>query len=153
MRNFALALLLTAAHNAQAAPVSVIAQTIERGAIVSEADIAIRDLPEADARLALPGAAIVGKEATRRLDAGRIVRAGDVATPLMVRKGDPVSILFKRGSLAISVQGKALTGGQNGATIRVQSQTSHALMEATVIAPGVVRIAAAASLSTAVAAR
>ncbi len=152
MRLIALALLLTTTA-AQAVSVSIVAQTVERGAIVSEADIATRDLPEAEARMALPMSAIIGKEATRRLDAGRILRSGDVMSPLMVRKGDPVAILFQRGGLAISAQGKALSGGNAGATVRVQSQTSHALMEALVVAPGVVSISTPGAVPAHIAAR
>lgn len=146
MRSLLVMFAALAGDIALAAPVYVVTQTVERGAIVEEADLEVRAVDDGSARAALASDQIVGREATRRLEVGRVVRSGDVAAPLMVRKGQPVTILVARGGLSIAAQGRALSSGNRGALVRVQSAASRSLIEASVTGPGTVAVALAPSL-------
>ena len=54
---------------------------------------------------------LVGLQAARPLAAGRAVRAQDLVAPLLVRRGEPASMLLKRGGLEVSDSGIALEHG------------------------------------------
>ena len=89
------AAVLTAAPAAAADMVEapVLANSVQRGDILSAADFETAELAESRARGAmLPGDA-EGLEARRNLAAGRIVRDRDLVEPRLVRRGDQVSIL------------------------------------------------------------
>lgn len=144
-RKLMLAALLLAPLGAQAqgdrVEAIVLATTIERGDTIEQGDLATQSLAPSVARGALAANAIVGKEATRRLAAGRVVRANDVTEPQMVRRGQAVSLVVAKGNLTIAAAGRALTGGSEGSLVRVQNIGSNAILEGEVVAPGTVRIA------------
>ncbi len=125
---------------AEAASLTVAANTIERGAIVSASDLTSADVAE-DTRTALAERDIVGRQATRRIDAGRTIRASDVREPLMVERSSAVTLVVQTGNLTITSSGRAFQGGQKGEVIRVQPLGSTAFIEGEVIGPGRVRIA------------
>ena len=140
--------LLTAGP-ALAEVVTVVRLTVERGAILAASDLASHDMPGADIRTALASRDIVGKQAIRRLEPGRIIRASDVRDPLMIEKNTAVTLVVENGGLSIQAAGRAMQGGRKGEVIRVQTLGSNANLEGEIVAAGRVRIAVGTTVQTA----
>ena len=132
-----------AAGPALADPVAVVGETVERGEIVEARALSTAELSTSEIRAALRANDIVGKQATRRLEPGRIVRASDVRDPLMVEKNSAVTLVVENGNLTIAAAGRAMQGGQKGQVIRVQTVGSKTLVEGEIVAPGRVRVSSA----------
>jgi flagella basal body P-ring formation protein FlgA len=84
---------------------------------------------------------LVGKAARRILRAGETVRTGDIQEPIVIHKGDLVSIELATATMQLSAQGKALDDGAMGAAIRIANTQSNRVIDATVAGPNQVVIA------------
>jgi flagella basal body P-ring formation protein FlgA len=135
-----------AAAQAQKLPAQVeapvLARAVEKGELLGQADFALAELSPAQARGAIGPADAAGKEALRRLAAGAPVRASDLTRPQLVRRGETVTLIVRSGGLAITTQGRALSGGGAGDLVRVVNAATSRTLEATVEKPGQVRIVA-----------
>ena len=83
---------------------------------------------------------LIGKTPRRALRAGEPVRLADVQMPILVHKGELVTMLLDTGSLQLTAQGAALEEGAKGALIRVSNAKSSRLLDATIIGSGLVRV-------------
>jgi flagella basal body P-ring formation protein FlgA len=88
---------------------------------------------------------LVGKAARRILRAGEIVRAGDVEEPVVVHKGDLVTMVLQTEAMQLSAQGKALEDGAMGAAVRVANTQSNRVIDAVVTGQDQVTIGKAAT--------
>lgn len=120
--------------------VPVLAQNLQKGAILSAADFAREARPGDQARGALALREAIGMEAARNLPAGLIVRSGDLIRAQLVRRGEPVSIRFRSGALTIVATGRALGSGADGDLVRVVSLSTNRTLDAIVDGPGAVRV-------------
>ncbi|HKT19212.1 MAG TPA: flagellar basal body P-ring formation chaperone FlgA [Stellaceae bacterium] len=121
--------------------VAVPSHAIATNQILGAADIERIKLPRE--RLALdtltdPGQ-LIGKSAVHALRADQPVRAGDVQEPILVHRGDLVTIELRTPSMALTAQGKALEDGGAGASIRVTNTQSKRVVDVSVEGPGLVR--------------
>ncbi len=64
---------------------------------------------------------VIGKEAVHSFRVNEIIRKRDVAAPLLVQKGDIVTILISAPGLLITSKGQALEGGRLGEMMRVKN--------------------------------
>ena len=124
------------------AELPVLARAIEKGEIVNATDFEFAERPAGEARFVLSPDEAAGKEAVRPLRAGVPVRSVDLIRPQIVRRGEPVTIAVRNGALAITAQGRALSNGARGDTVRVVSTATNRTLDGVVDAPGVVRITA-----------
>jgi flagella basal body P-ring formation protein FlgA len=122
--------------------VPVLVRAIERGELLSAGDFEPQPRSPGFATGALAPRDAAGHEAVRNLAAGTVVRAGDVVTPRLVRRGEPVTVNLRSGGLTIATAGRALASGGMGDLVRVVTATNRTL-DATVEATGAVRIAVA----------
>jgi len=76
----------------------------------------------------------------RTLRRGQVLTPHSVSPPRLVRRGDAITILAKSGNLLIRVKGRALMDGQKGDSIKVRNTRSKREIQATVVAPGTVRV-------------
>jgi flagellar basal body P-ring formation protein FlgA len=83
---------------------------------------------------------LIGKAARRILRAGETVRAGDIAEPVVVHKGDLVTIALSAAGMQLTAQGRALEDGPMGAAIRVANTQSNRVIDAAVAGPNQVVI-------------
>lgn len=88
---------------------------------------------------------LVGKAARRILRAGETVRAGDIAEPIVVHKGDLVTMALNTAGMQLTAQGKAVEDGAMGASIRVTNTQSNRVIDAVVVGPNQVVIGGAVS--------
>lgn len=129
-----------AANTGDTIKLPVLRRTIARYETITENDIAwtetaLRRVPRA--ALTDP-AALIGMAAKRRLTAGRAIMARDLETPLAIRKGDLVAIVYTTPYLTLTARGRALQDAAAGAPVRTLNAHSRRTIEATAIAPGIV---------------
>jgi flagella basal body P-ring formation protein FlgA len=90
---------------------------------------------------------LVGRTPRRPLRAHEPLRAGDIQVPIVVHKGDLVTVFLETPLMRLSAQGKALEDGAMGAAIRIANTKSSRVIDAVVIGPNLASIAAAAELA------
>lgn len=114
--------------------VPVLQNPVRSGDIISEADVTYVDIREKDlsAKAVLDAGQLIGKSARRSLPALRTLSAADVTEPLLVKKGDLVTVTVQNNMLHLTAQGKALENGASGATVRVMNTASNQILEAVV---------------------
>ena len=121
---------------------AVLDRAVERGDTLAATDLVEAMLSPARARGSLRATDIEGMAATRRLAAGSIVRHSDIGRPQIVRRGEPVLISWRADALTITSSGRALADGAKGDLVRVVATATSRTLDATVEAPGAVRITA-----------
>jgi flagella basal body P-ring formation protein FlgA len=82
---------------------------------------------------------VKGMQARRTLSAGRPFRGDDVRRPIVVTKGQTVTMEFAVPGVQLSAMGRAMSEGGIGDTVTVQNPVSYRMVSATVTAPGTVR--------------
>ena len=85
--------------------------------------------------------AVIGRAPRLVLAAGRIFSADALGPPYAVRKGEDVAMRLELGPISLAAQGEALEPGAPGARVRVRNPSSGAIVSATVLGPGLVRVA------------
>jgi flagellar basal body P-ring formation protein FlgA len=90
---------------------------------------------------------LVGRTPHRPLRAHEPLRAGDIQVPIVVHKGDLVTVFLETPLMRLSAQGKALEDGAMGAAIRIANTKSNRVIDAVVTGPNLASIAAAAQLA------
>jgi flagella basal body P-ring formation protein FlgA len=81
------------------------------------------------------------KQAARPIKAGNPVTAADLTAKLLVRRGDTVTLTFRRAGMALTLTARAVSDGAMGEEIRVQNADSGRIVSATVTGPGTATIA------------
>ncbi|HEY3917783.1 MAG TPA: flagellar basal body P-ring formation chaperone FlgA [Stellaceae bacterium] len=84
---------------------------------------------------------LIGMATRRVLRSGETVRAGDIEQPVVVHKGDLVTIELDTAVMQLTAQGKALDDGALRTTVRVSNTQSNRIIDATVAGPNQVVIA------------
>lgn len=129
--------------------VAVLTRPIARGEAISIDDVAFMPATRATPADAITELdALVGMSARRSLAADRPLRPGDVMVTPLVKRGEPVTLLFQAGSVRITLRGRALEDGGAGETIRVLNSDSERTVEAIVEGPGLARVLVPATSAT-----
>jgi flagella basal body P-ring formation protein FlgA len=79
---------------------------------------------------------LVGKTPRRAVRPGQPVRVGDVRFPIVIRKGELVTIVIESKHMHLTAQGRANDDGAQGEAIRVANTRSGKTLDATVAGPG-----------------
>ncbi len=122
--------------------VAVLSRTIRRGERISAHDLDWIEL----AHDQLPKAGlidpdhIIGTEARRRLKPGRVLTNSDVAPPRMVRRGQPVRVVYADGDLRMTAIGKARDDGAFGEPVRVLNAESNLQVQGIATGPDEVTV-------------
>ncbi len=125
--------------------VPVLTRAVPRGQRIGEDDVASSWLAAAkvDDDTLTEAESLIGQEATRRLAVGRVLRADDIRTPRLVGRDEPVTLVFRRGSIELVASGTALDAGRLGDAVRVVNPTSQRALHGTVVGPRRVQVGAA----------
>ncbi|NWH08237.1 MAG: flagellar basal body P-ring formation protein FlgA [Alphaproteobacteria bacterium] len=132
-----------AAQDGATIEIPVLARDVAPGEVLTEADLDYTQIAEAALR---PGtltdpANIEGLSPRRRMRAGQALRARDLRQPILVRKGEVVTLMFRAPGLTLSASGRALSDGGLGETIAITNTQSHRTVEATIEARGLATVA------------
>ncbi len=129
--------------------VPVLQARMRAGAVIAESDIAFVEMPahRVAADAALDAADMVGLSPRRSLAANVPVRLADLRPPIVVRRGEPVTMLLTSGALTITARGRALEDGSRGALVRIVNIDSNRTVEAEIVGPGTVTVRRLAPLA------
>lgn len=113
---------------------------IERGQRLSVADLALQphDVTRARRGYYTRPDDVIGLVAKRRIRPGQLITPSLLDQPPAVQRGQPIKIVASRDGIQASTMGEALADGQIGDLIRVRNTSSNKVIDAKVIAPGVV---------------
>jgi flagellar basal body P-ring formation protein FlgA len=133
--------------------VPVLTHSMAPGATIAAGDVEMLKLhqdrvPPASASDA---AQLIGKTPRRALAPEQPVQLADLLQPLLVHRDDLVTVVLEIGNLRLTSQAKALEDGAAGAVVRVKNTASSRVIDATVLAPGVVGVASGGTLAQQVA--
>lgn len=131
-----------AAPTAGSVDVPVLARSVTRGELLDATDFTAEPRPALQARGAIAARDAQGKEAVRNLPAGAVLRATDIMPPRLVKRGEPVTIAVRKGTLLIATPGKALSSGGTGDLVRVVALSTSRTLDAIVEKSGTVRVVA-----------
>ena len=113
----------------------VLTSDISRGQTIAESDIQFEKIAITNAeRLIANADNLIGMEARRPLTAGVPVRKSDVVSPMLIRKGDLISLVYSQKGIRLTHQGLAMASGANGDVIAVRNPRSNRELNAVVIA-------------------
>ncbi len=123
-------------------PVLVLARPLARGALVEAADLGLeeRDVGPLRGRYLTADARVSGLRARRSLPAGTVLSYALLERPKVVRRGQRVVVLARRGGLEVRSHGRALADGAAGDVVAVRNLRSRRIVEGRVLADGTVRV-------------
>ncbi len=127
------AILLLLASNGRADTV-VATRTLRAQTLIGPEDVALIGGELPGGLIALSEA--IGQETRTAIFAGRAIRVDDVGPPAVVERNQIVPLLYRRGALSISVEGRALGRGGVGDVLRVINIASRNVVTAWVGADG-----------------
>jgi flagella basal body P-ring formation protein FlgA len=79
---------------------------------------------------------VVGKDVKRAITSGSPVLAPQLEPPLLVRRGEAVTLNAASSIVAVKVSGVALTDGRLGEQIRIKNLSSTRVVQAKIVGPG-----------------
>ena len=148
MRKFLLIALIFAGPALAAEPpvsggvrVVVPAHDIARGQVIGESDLTYSTVQGAALMNGTVTAfdTVKGMEARRMLRAGETLRADDVRRPIVVSKGQAVTMTVEAPGVQLTAMGRAMSEGGIGDTVTIQNPASFRMITGIVTAAGTVR--------------
>jgi flagella basal body P-ring formation protein FlgA len=134
----ALAVAALATPGTLAAETLVAARTVRAMSVLMPEDLAVSE-DEVPGALRHPDEAL-GLEARTMLYQGRPIRPSDVGPAALVERNALVALVFRRGGLTITAEGRALGRGAVGDRLRVINLSSRTVVTGTVEADGRVAV-------------
>ncbi|MBA5779303.1 flagellar basal body P-ring formation protein FlgA [Stappia sp. F7233] len=116
--------------------------SLERGAVVEEEDLSAMKLPRhrVTDRMVTDPAAIIGLAARRGLRPGAPLQLADFEPPILVERGEKVTIVLQTSGMKLTAVAQALANGAKGQTIDVLNPQSRRTISATVTGRGQVTV-------------
>ncbi|NBX65998.1 MAG: flagella basal body P-ring formation protein FlgA [Proteobacteria bacterium] len=122
--------------------VPVLKRTMKNGTIIEATDITWVTKPAAGIRrdIILDEASLIGTTPRKAVAAGIVLRPDDLQTPLMIKRGAPVTMVYETGGMYITAKGRAMEDGAYGQTIKVSNVGSNKQLEAQVTGSRIVTV-------------
>jgi flagella basal body P-ring formation protein FlgA len=114
--------------------VVVAAMPLERGKVLAAGDVILaeREVSGAGAGYLTATAGASGRVLRRGVAAGTVIAPGLLESPLVVRRGQPVTLEVRAGGLAVQMAGIAQADGALGERIPVRNSSSKKILQGTV---------------------
>jgi flagella basal body P-ring formation protein FlgA len=137
---------LAALHTQAGVRIVVPVRDIARGEVIADSDLTTTQVGGSAlmAGVVTSMDALTGMQARRVLRAGEGLRPDDVRRPVVVSKGQTVTMMFSAPGVELTAMGRAMSEGGVGDMVTVQNPASFRMITATVTAPGTVRAIASA---------
>ncbi len=121
--------------------VAVAGRNLQRGDLVSAADLSseIKDVGDLRLGFALTPEAIIGKEIKFAVNKGEAFRNSALDAPLVIKRGDTVSMESSAGGISVKTSATAVSDGRIGQQIRVKNNQSARIVSAKVVEAGKVQ--------------
>jgi len=122
--------------------VPVLARPLRHGQVIGDDDIAWKDLRAGtlDSNLVVELDAILGKTPRNSLRAGEPLRRAELMAPVVVAKGNLVTMVLTAPQMMLTAQGRAAENGADGQVIKVENTRSKMTVEAVVVGPNRVAV-------------
>ena len=115
------------------AEVVVAASAVRAGTAISAADVLVERREVAGGIDAVSDIdAVVGKAATRTLSSGAVISRHWLVEPLLVKRGDAVTIIARHAGVEVEVAGEAMDAGHRDAIVRVRNVANGKIIRARV---------------------
>ena len=124
--------------------VPVLKAGLRQGDVISQDDLDYVDIRTAElgANIISAPSKLVGMASRRSLQPLKPLAASDIVLPVVVRKGDIVTMVLESATISLTAQGRALEHGAEGETVKVSNTSSGQTLEAVVTGPRTVRVRA-----------
>lgn len=83
---------------------------------------------------------VIGKQLARTVSAGTALKPDHLVLPPIIKEGEMVKILARKGTMQLSASGLAKTDGRLGESIGVKNISSNKMIHARVAGPGTVTV-------------
>lgn len=123
-------------------PVVVSTQPLRRGQVIESHMVALQ-------QMSLNGLGaffyqdldkVIGKQVTHSMSGRRVVRSSMLESPLAIKRGDRVIIVAQSDTIAVKMDGTALSNGQKGEQIKVRNNRSKRIIKGRVLSKGEVAV-------------
>jgi len=126
---------------------ATLTRALRLGEIVKASDVTVERRPKSEVRgEGMAASQAIGLAAKAPLRNGQVLRNDDLIKPQVVGRNEAVTIYYSVPGIMLTVRGKALEAGAVGDVVGVLNIQSNRSIQATVIGPGRVSIAAAGPL-------
>jgi flagella basal body P-ring formation protein FlgA len=126
---------------------AMLTRSLRIGEVVKASDVTMGRRAKAELRGDGMGPdQVIGMAAKTALRNGQALRTDDLIKPQIVQRNEAVTIYYEVPGIMLTVRGKAIEGGAMGDVVGVLNIQSNRTVQATVIGPGRVTIAAAGPL-------
>lgn len=114
--------------------IPVLRTTLQNGDIIGERDFDMIEIREKDLKnnMATNPQNLIGMTPRRMVMNGKPINIDDLQQPIIVGRGDLITMSFAQGGLSLTVRGKALENGAKGDHIRVMNLSSNKMIDAEV---------------------
>jgi flagella basal body P-ring formation protein FlgA len=116
----------------------VLARPVTRGEVLRDSDVTVVKRPKNDLQgeiLRDPTAAI-GMSLQQTMRPGHVLRSSDVAKPLLIKRSEPVMLIYEVPGISLTARGKAEDAGSLGDTVNVLNIQSKRVVQGVVTGPG-----------------
>ena len=122
-----------------------LAKTLPTGAILTQADFELADVPlaTADAGGYADISQLIGKQLVRQARGGIMLKATDVTEPKVVTRNSLVTVVLKSGPMTLTVKGTALTTAAVGEPVDVLNTVTKKILHGVARSDGAVEIVTA----------
>jgi flagella basal body P-ring formation protein FlgA len=122
--------------------VPVLKAQLQKGALITAEDLDYVDVRNSDlgANVLVSADQLIGMSPRRGIAALKPIASSDVASPVVVKKGEIVTMVLQNSEMTLTTQGKALENGAVGETVRIVNPSSGQSVEGVVTAVKTVSI-------------
>lgn len=122
----------------------VLRDPLRQGDVIGASDIEYIDIRASDVTptMVVDAQKLIGLTPRRGIPALKPIVAGDVQQPMVVKKGELVTMTLKSNIISLTAQGKALDNGAAGDVIRVMNTASKQVIDAVITGPQTVNVKA-----------
>lgn len=127
--------------------VPVLKAQLQKGALITAEDLDYVDVRNSDlsANVLVSADQLIGMSPRRSLAALKPIASSDVSSPVVVKKGEIVTMVLQNSEMTLTTQGKALESGAVGETVRIINPSSGQSVEGIVTAVKTVSITSPAN--------
>ena len=121
-------------------PAVVAIRPVGRGEVVKAADIELRSIDANSKSVGQRAAAdsvekLIGMEARQAIQAGDIIFTDQVQAPVVVKRGDVITVTSQSGGIRVRTSGRATHDAARGELVQVEALGSHEKYDAQVTGP------------------
>lgn len=122
--------------------VPVLSRQLSKTDVIEAKDLRTKSIPDRFVRkdMVMEAAQLIGQSPRTLISPDRPIRAGEVSSPLLIKKGSSVELTYTSPYMSLKATGIALQDGAAGDAIRVKNDKSEKAVSGRVVAAGRVEV-------------